>query len=482
MGVEGAYFRPIKPYNMKMHAPLRRLRTGLLLLAIFALAACRQLDQHPEEVRPDPRPARRAALEGIWQSEGYGYVMDIKDGRATVYDYTSSTCLKKSFFFDSPGFDVAGWDVSLDAKGDQLRYKAKGPITEFRFQRIKKLPPVCENGGIKPTTDAKVNFDVMWQTFQDHYAFFKLRGVDWKALRAQYRSQVTEANLETTFRQMLSRFNEDHVTLSVGTDDFLNRFDAGAPRTFARFYAEVPAGTSQGEVKAYAVGEYQKIVGNVIGNYLQGQFGSALGDQVIWGKLNGGKTGYLLISQMSGYELGDLQATLDAVFTDLAACEGMIVDVRFNLGGSDRLALEIAGRFTPAPRVGYRFAARNGDAYAPEQVVMQRPTGAYAFTKPTVVLTSIVTSSAAEVFTLFMRQLPQVKTMGEPTNGIFSTALPKELPNGWLLTLSNEVAGDAGGQVYEQTGIPVSIAAPFPGKADREAGIDPGLEKALEQF
>jgi hypothetical protein len=468
---------------MKTHSPLRRLRTGLvLLLAILGLASCRQFDSPTEEVRPDPRPARRAALEGIWQSEGYGYVMDIKDGRATVYDYTSSTCLKKSFFFDSPGFDVAGWDVSLDAKGNELLYKAKGPITEFRFRRIKKLPPVCENGGIKPTTDAKVNFDVMWQTFQDHYAFFKLRNVDWKGLRNQYRAQVTEANLETVFQQMLSHFNEDHVTLSVNSDDFLNRFDAGAPRTFARFYAEVPAGTSQRDVKAYAVGEYQQLVGNVIANYLQGEFQSALGDQVIWGKLNGGKTGYLLISQMSGYELSDLRATLDQVFTDLAVCEGMIVDVRFNLGGSDRLALEIAGRFTPTPRVGYRFAARNGDAYAPEQIVLQRPTGAYAFTKPTVLLTSIVTSSAAEVFTLCMRQLPQVKTMGETTNGIFSTVLPKEMPNGWLLTLSNEVAADAGGQVYEKTGIPVSLAAPFPAKADRDAGIDPGIEKALKQF
>jgi C-terminal processing protease CtpA/Prc len=81
-----------------------------------------------------------------------------------------------------------------------------------------------------------------------------------------------------------------------------------------------------------------------------------------------------------------------------------------------------------------------------------------------------------------MRQLPQVKTMGETTNGIFSTVLPKELPNGWLLTLSNEVAADAAGQVYEKTGIPVSLAAPFPAQADREAGIDPGIEKALEQF
>ncbi|MBD0257240.1 MAG: hypothetical protein ICV83_16095, partial [Cytophagales bacterium] len=74
---------------MKTHSLLRRLRAGLLLLAIFGLASCRQFDSRTDEVQPDPRPARRAALEGLWQSEGYGYVMDIQNGRATVYDYTS---------------------------------------------------------------------------------------------------------------------------------------------------------------------------------------------------------------------------------------------------------------------------------------------------------------------------------------------------------------------------------------------------------
>ncbi len=462
---------------MKTHFTLNRLKSCLLLLVILGLTACHQFE-YWEEVKPDGKPSR---LEGIWQSEGYGYVMEIKGGKATVYDYTSSTCLKKSFFFDTPGFQVANWDVSLNLKGDELLYKAKGPITEFRFRRLRKLPPVCADGVIMPTTDAKTNFDVMWQTFQDHYAFFKLRGVDWKGLREQYRPRVTEQNLETVFQEMLSHLNEDHVTLSVNGDDFLNRFDAGAPRTFARFYAENPAGTPQREIKEYAIGEYQKIVGNVIANYLHGQFESALNDQVIWGKLNE-KTGYLLISQMSGYELADLQATLDRVFDDLKNCEGMVVDVRFNLGGADRFALEIAGRFTPETRVGWKFSARNGDAHAPQQVVFQKPTGSYTFTKPTVVLTSIVTSSAAEVFTLMMRQLPQVKTMGETTNGIFSTVLPKELPNGWLLTLSNEVLSDASGQVYEKSGIPVDVPAPFPSKAEREEGVDKGIEKALELF
>jgi C-terminal processing protease CtpA/Prc len=78
-----------------------------------------------------------------------------------------------------------------------------------------------------------------------------------------------------------------------------------------------------------------------------------------------------------------------------------------------------------------------------------------------------------------MRQLPQVQTMGESTNGIFSTVLPKQLPNGWLLTLSNERLTDAQGYIYEGTGIPVDVASPFPSKAERDNGTDPGIEKAV---
>ncbi|MDO1451200.1 S41 family peptidase [Rhodocytophaga aerolata] len=445
-----------------------------LLLIILPFSACNQFDFR-EEISPIKKPS---GLEGIWQSEGYGYVMDVSNGKATVYDYTSTTCLKKTFFFDLPGFEVANWDVSLNAKGDELLYKAKGPITEFRFKRINKLPKVCDNGGIAPTRDAKVNFDLLWQTFEDQYAFFNLRQVDWKSLRDKYRPQVTEQNLETTFQQLISHFNEDHVTLSVNGDDFLNRFDAGAIRTFARFYAENPAGTSQQNIKLYAIGEYEKIVGNVITSYLHGNVQTALNNQIIWGKLEG-NIGYLHVGQMSGYELSDLQLVLDQVFTELKNCPSMVVDVRFNLGGSDRLALEIAGRFTSVQQIGWKFTARTGNGFAREQVVMQKPTGGYTFTKPTVVLTSILTSSAAEVFTLMMRQLPQVQTMGESTNGIFSTVLPKELPNGWLLTLSNERLTDAQGQVFEGTGIPVDIAAPFPSKAERDNGQDSGIEKAI---
>jgi carboxyl-terminal processing protease len=35
------------------------------------------------------------------------------------------------------------------------------------------------------------NFEVLWQTFVDNYAFFKVRNIDWKKTYQQYRKRVS---------------------------------------------------------------------------------------------------------------------------------------------------------------------------------------------------------------------------------------------------------------------------------------------------
>jgi carboxyl-terminal processing protease len=52
-----------------------------------------------------------------------------------------------------------------------------------------------------------------------------------------------------------------------------------------------------------------------------------------------------------------------------------------------------------------------------------------------------------------MRALPNVTHVGETTDGSFSDQLSKQLPNGWRLTLSNEVYLDSQGIAWEGRGI-----------------------------
>lgn len=103
-----------------------------------------------------------------------------------------------------------------------------------------------------------------------------------------------------------------------------------------------------------------------------------------------------------------------------------------------------------------------------------------SFLKPMILLTSTTTASAAEVFTLAIRQLRGAMLVGEASAGSFSDELPKSLPNGILYTLSSEYFFDVNDEFYEDRGIPVDVEVPFPTAEDRQNGFDPAVSAALE--
>ncbi len=94
-------------------------------------------------------------------------------------------------------------------------------------------------------------------------------------------------------------------------------------------------------------------------------------------------------------------------------------------------------------------------------------------------LISEETGSAAEIFAMYMRVMPQVSLIGEATQGALSDVLVKGLPNHWLFTLSNEEYVAADGNGYEGTGIPADIEALHFRKNDRDLDIDRILEAAI---
>jgi carboxyl-terminal processing protease len=102
----------------------------------------------------------------------------------------------------------------------------------------------------------------------------------------------------------------------------------------------------------------------------------------------------------------------------------------------------------------------------PEEAIFVAPAGPRTYLGPTVVLTSDVTMSAAEVLTLSLTAFPHVLHMGQSTRGGFSDVLVKTLPNGWRLTLSNEIYLTPDGRPVEGVGLePASPLQVFP--ADR---------------
>ena len=104
--------------------------------------------------------------------------------------------------------------------------------------------------------------------------------------------------------------------------------------------------------------------------------------------------------------------------------------------------------------------------------------GKIQFTKPIVILTSDFTASAAEVFIMLMKELPNVTLIGDETEGIFSDMYEFKLPNKWKVTLSHQQYFSKDKENYEGKGISPNFKI-LNTKADIQNQVDPVIQKAI---
>jgi C-terminal processing protease CtpA/Prc len=104
--------------------------------------------------------------------------------------------------------------------------------------------------------------------------------------------------------------------------------------------------------------------------------------------------------------------------------------------------------------------------------------GKNQFTNSIIILTSDFTASAAEVFLLLMKELPNVVIIGDKTEGIFSTMYEFTLPNQWEVSLSHEQFFSKSKENYEGQGITPNISV-LNSKIDIEHQHDPVIEMAI---
>ena len=170
---------------------------------------------------------------------------------------------------------------------------------------------------------------------------------------------------------------------------------------------------------------------------------------------------------------------MTAIVKDLADTKTIVMDVRFNGGGDDANALFIAGYFAEQKTLAFSKRAWDGSTFLEKHDIFIEPGRGTHLTQDVYLLTSNYTTSAGETFILAMNALPQVTSMGETTQGAFSDILLVFLPNGWLVTLSNEEYASHNGTVYEGIGIPPKIEELMSSDALAE-GRDPVIDRVLE--
>ncbi len=199
----------------------------------------------------------------------------------------------------------------------------------------------------------------------------------------------------------------------------------------------------------------------------------------------GGRTkddlGYVNVQTLSSEEVG---AAFDAFLEELADTRGLVLDLRWNGGGDERLARRIAGRFLAEPLVYATHQFRDGpehDAFGPVSERVCEPRGPWRYEAPVVVLFGQRTMSSAEALALMFAAAPGVTTMGDRTAGSSGNPRTLELRGGIRVNLPRWRAMTPELVPIEHAGVAPDVAVPARPEAFT-ATFDPVLARALEHL
>lgn len=444
------------------------MRPQILIAASLSLFACGQFALKASI--SDRMAALPSDLRGIWQTEGYGYVVDVRDDALVAYDATPTVCVKND---DTSGEILEIFEastLSFAQHGQSFQITMPFEPHPIKANRLAVVPDPCTS--LVPDTPLG-NFDAFVSFFQTHYAFFDLYDVNWPQATAAARRTLSDNTTDEELFQVMSGLLQPLKDGHVQLDGRIGRRDVSfEPYKGETFDALVAKANRDGISVDKMEDRFQEgyWISDISQQILGGE-GTMAGSGFVQYGMTSDDIGYMAFVTVAGYATGDIgesEADLNALhqIMDKALLEfeqkgakAVILDLSVNFGGQDFISRKIAERFAQAPVRAY--SKRAGDRKGARDFELRlTPYAGRRFEGPVYVLTSDVTVSGGEILTMSLRALPNVVHVGAPTRGALSDVLTKYLPNGWELSLSNEIYKDHKGIKWEGRGITPDIALP----------------------
>jgi C-terminal processing protease CtpA/Prc len=402
--------------------------------------------------------------------------------------------------------------------GSKLIYVSAGSIRSITPGSPSPTPaPIAINATM--TIDARATslqmFDEAWRKMRDGFYDEKMHGVDWNRIRETYRPVVEDITYKedfySLFNLVLGELNASHTgiegptegdrgltTASIGVE-----FDDSFAGPGVRVKSVMRKGPADEEGRKLQPGDViLKVDGESVGvnesvyTLLGGKVGKWVELKVTRGdsekavrlkpiplasyknleydqwvkereeateKLSNGRLGYLHLSQMNDTNLEKFKR---AVFGDMQAKNGLVLDVRFNGGGS--IADEI---FAVLQQRVFSYRTIRGD---PNKLTAPLQ----AWVKPTIVLINEFSFSNAEVFPWGFRELGLGKVVGMPTFGAVIGTGRTTLIDGTTLRMPGAGSYTLKGINMENNGCPPDILVEHT-LEDIHSGKDRQLERAV---
>lgn len=415
---------------------------------------------------------------GIWKQVGYGNVIELNDTTIVVYDITNQSC---NLSFEE---EILDFGRIKDYTNDTLIIQHG--IDDWLFTRLDELPGLCTANN-EVLSDPQYNFQTFWNTFDEHYTSFELKGIDWDQVYEDYQPKInkntTDLELFSVFQEIISLLNDGHVSMDVPeniaedyeaqTNEKENRYskldEFQLNKEIAERYVDSLRNYNAGMIR-------YGLINDEIG-YIQINSMLMLADYKLPANLDlrNFYGQYWEIAQKSKdedqrqEEVDGINRVLDKIIQELQGAQSFVLDIRFNGGGKDGVALAILNHFSNSEEVAFTKKARWQNGFTDKQEIKVVPSD-ITFDGNVYLLTSHLTASASEILVLASLVNPKFTRIGSATEGIFSSTLDKKLPNGWEYALSNEVYEDLHGNNYENVGISPDYNLDYP--KDKDAFLD----------
>jgi carboxyl-terminal processing protease len=324
------------------------------------------------------------------------------------------------------------------------------------------------------------DFDELWETLRDRYAFFEDKATDWERVRTLYRPRLAEiGDDEDKWNRLLLAVTDE---LYDGHTHFAQPVP-GLPRWPLSdiFVEETKSGV---EVSALREASGALEAGLRVGDEVVGIDGMTFDEAValrmprtlrrpdpearrfainaaVGGKrdrdrrlkirsddgrvrdllvpfrpvadrpaishrrLDGG-FGYIAITTFGD---NDAPEAFDAALAELKDAPGLVIDTRFNGGGDTAIARPIMGRFIKERRPYARMRRRSGKGIGLTDPWTEYvdPKGPFTYEKPVVVLQNHWSASMAEGFPMGMKGIGRAVTVGTETMGLGAAVFPLRL-------------------------------------------------------
>ena len=318
----------------------------------------------------------------------------------------------------------------------------------------------CEKSFLEeePSNNPETNFEVFWKEFDEYYALFEYKSVDWQDEYNQNRPLINYATS-----------NEELWDICTG---MIEKLDDS--HTFIiDYYTDKKFFLSGGAAREHAKKEFSRAL--IKEKYLNIEFQVGRDTAITSGKIKNKNIAYMHLNDMKGDYPEDIQNIVER-FKDT---DGMIVDIRNNGGGNPDYAFSAAGAFSDGQHFIFTVQSKNGplhnDFDVPTKKFTREPNG-FKYLKPIVLITDRQTISAGEDFCFNMKAFNHVYHIGDNTSGAQSNlSAIRTLPNGWAFGFSYQKYLDPDGKNYEGIGI-----APDYMIKNTEIDINNEIDKVLE--